>query len=215
MPRYRRHPVHFGNQLEEGLTCRYLTCLAIVFGWISAFAASAADEKGTFAIRGAGLIDCATYLAEREKRSAAYMMMGGWIDGYVTAVNQRAAETYDATSFESTELITEIISLHCKTHLYDRLFSVLNSIVVERWMSRVMKHTPLVDIRSGELHVQLYSETILRVQNRLKKRRLLKTAATGQFDADTIAALAAFQKTINFKPTGFPDQATLWRLLTE
>ena len=100
---------------------RVLICLFMVAGYMPVSARSATVD-GAFAVRGAGVVDCKTFLAEREKRSRAYLMMGGWIDGYLTGVNQYAQDTYDATSFESTELFAQIIADHCKTHPNDRLF---------------------------------------------------------------------------------------------
>ena len=176
----------------------------------------AATQDGKFAIRGAGLIDCRTYLAELEKKSPAYLMMGGWIDGYITGINQYADDTYDVTSFESTELFAELIRNHCQKNPTDRLFPVMRSIVAQRWPSRVTRQSPLVGVKLDQFDVQIYQETIRRIQKRLTDQGLYKGAVTGKFDAPTIAAVAEFQKTLDgFKVTGFPDQATLWALLSK
>jgi len=183
---------------------------------LQAAAASAATENGRYAIRGAGLIDCQTYLDEQEKQSSAYLMMGGWIDGYITGVNQYAEDTYDATSFESTELFAELIRNHCKKHPADRLFPVMNSIVAQRWPHRVTAESPLIGVRLGDKSVQMYKETLERVQQRLADKGYYELPASGKFDQPTISALAAFQKTLeNYEASGFPDQATLWALFAD
>jgi len=176
--------------------------------------AATADEK--YAIRGAGLIDCQTYMTEAEKQSSAYLMIGGWIDGYITGVNQYAADTYDVTSFESTELFAEILNNHCKKNPEDRLFPVINSIIAQRWDSRIKEQTPLVGVKLGEFSVQIYRESIVRMQQRLAEKGFYTAKASGQFDADTITAIASYQETLDgYAATGFPDQATLWALFAE
>lgn len=187
----------------------FLACLAPL-------GAYAADDSGKYSIRGAGLIDCKTFLQEQEKQSPAYLMMGGWIDGYITGINQHASETYDATSFESTELFVEIVKNHCQKNLQDRLFQVINSIIAQRWESRIKRQTPFVSVNLGEQSVRMYRETIVRMQKRLAEKGFFELPATGQFDVATISALASFQETLEgYKATGFPDQATLWALFSQ
>jgi hypothetical protein len=176
----------------------------------------AATESGKYAIRGAGLLDCKTFLEEQQKESKAYLMIGGWIDGYITGINQYAADTYDATSFESTELFAELIENHCKKNPDDRLFPVMNSIVHQRWDSRVTDQSRLVGIQLGEQSVRIYEETLSRIQARLAEKGYFELPVTGQFDAKTITAIAAFQETLEgYEATGFPDQATLFALFAE
>jgi len=201
---------------DTGPTMKRLQIFIIFLASFASLSAYTADNGGKYAIRGAGLIDCQTFLKEQEKQSSAYLMIGGWIDGYITGASQYASETYDATSFESTELFVEIVKNHCRKNSRDRLFSVVNSIIAQRWESRIKKQTPLVGVKLGENSVQIYRETIVRMQERLAEKGFFKLPVTGQFDAETISALASFQKTLKgYKDTGFPDQATLWALFVE
>ncbi|HEX2138442.1 MAG TPA: peptidoglycan-binding domain-containing protein [Woeseiaceae bacterium] len=188
-----------------------LSCAAVL-----PLALPAATDSGEYAIRGAGLIDCRTYLDEQQKQSKAYLMIGGWIDGYITGINQYSKDTYDATSFESTELFAELIKNHCEKNPDDRLFPVVNSIIHQRWASRITEKTPMVGIELGEQRVRIYRETLSRIQKRLAEKGHYELPATGEFDVGTITAIAAFQETLDgYKPTGFPDQATLWALFAE
>ena len=176
----------------------------------------AATGSGEYAVRGAGVIDCKTFLAERKKKSAAYMMMGGWIDGYLTGVNQYAKNTYDATSFESTELFAQIIADHCKTHPNDRLQPIMNSIVRQRWQDRLVKESPFVTITMAGRSTRLYRTTLERVQRKLAQKGLLKSKPTGEYDKATKKAVMAYQKTLSgYEATGFPDQATLFMLFAK
>lgn len=174
--------------------------------------AHAADREGRFSIRGAGLLTCDAFAKERAARSKAYYMIGGWIDGYVTALNQATGDTYDVLSFESTELVAALLDAHCKTHPNDRVFSVINTLVGRLQPRRLEVQSPMVEVRVGERRVVLYQEVLRRSQHALAQRGLYKGPETGTFDDATRKAIAAFQKQTKFEPTGFPDQTTLMRL---
>ena len=63
---------------------------------------------------------------------------------------------------------------------------------------------------------QMYRETLVRIQKNLATRGFYELPASGAFDVDTINGLAAYQNTLDgFEATGFPDQATIWSLLSE
>ena len=190
--------------------------LILIFAGLVPLSGMAADATGKYAIRGAGLVDCKTFLDEQAKQSPAYLMMGGWIDGYINGVSQYAPLTYDVTSFESTELFAEIVKNHCTKNPKLRLYRVINSIIVQRWDNRITAQSALITVQNGENKTQLYQETIIRIQERLAELGHFKLPVTGNFDSATISALASYQKTHKaFKATGFPDQATLWGLLAE
>lgn len=81
----------------------------------------AADEQGQFSVRGAGLVNCEDFVQARQSGDQLYLVGIGWIDDYLTALNEYAADTYDITSFESTEMLVAMINRHCEIHPEDRL----------------------------------------------------------------------------------------------
>ncbi|GMR22524.1 MAG: hypothetical protein BMS9Abin37_0880 [Acidobacteriota bacterium] len=176
--------------------------------------ASAADKDGLFSIRGAGLLTCQTFVQEREAASDAYVMIGGWLDGYVTALNELSLETFDVVPYESTELLTILINRHCKDNPTDLLFAVTNNLLARLFDDRLKISSPHVDIRVELDQTRLYTDTIVRIQASLATKGLLDDEATGQWSIATQNALAEYQKSIGMNSsTGFPDQATLWSLL--
>jgi len=176
--------------------------------------AHAADASGKFSIRGAGLLKCAAFVASREERSDLYYLVGGWLDGYITARNQFQADTYDATTYESSELLLLVMENHCRSHPQDAVFAVVNTLMERIHPERMRAGEPMVTIEEGERRTSLYRQTVHRMRGALAQRGLLEASATGGFDEPVRRALAAFQKQAGFEPTGFPDQATLWRLLS-
>lgn len=186
-------------------------------GWVTLLAlgpfASAADQNGLFAIRGAGLLTCHAFVQEREAASDAYVMIGGWLDGYVTAINELSLETFDVVPYVSTELLTVLINRHCKDNATDIVFAVTNNLLARLFDERLKSSSAYVDVRVGSYQMRLYRDTIERIQTSLAAKGLLDIEATGQWNLATQTALAQYQESIGMNGTGFPDQATLWSLL--
>ena len=174
--------------------------------------AQAADGQGRFALKGAGFLTCGMYLNERAAKSNLYYMVGGWIEGYVSAHNRYTDNTFDVTAFESLELLMRVMEGHCKDHPDDRLYPVVSSMLDTLAGDRLTESTPRVKIDDGTRKALLYRETIRRMQVRLADLGLYKGQADGTFTDATRSAVAAYQADQAFKQTGFPDQATLWRL---
>jgi hypothetical protein len=185
---------------------------ALLCAALTASAAQAADGQGRFAIRGAGLLTCATYVEERAAQSKAYYVVGGWLDGYITALNQFAPDTYDVTTFESTELLALLIDEHCKKHPDDRLFPVANTIFTMLREDRLRAPSASVAVKVGDRQTQLYREVVSRAQRELSRRGVYRGPADGKFSPAVQQALTTFQRQQKLNASGFPDQATLWRL---
>lgn len=188
---------------------RILLCLPLFF----TSGALAVDDAGKFALKGAGFLPCGIYVSEREKRSNIYYMIGGWLEGYLSAYNKYNEDTYDVTSFETLELLLLVMDNHCKANPQDRLYSVINSLIIQIGPKRLQRESPKVEIKNGDRQTVLYRETIRRIQSELTQLGLFKGELDGRYTDATKAALIAFQSDLDFETTGFPDQTTLWRLL--
>jgi len=185
-------------------------CLVLV---THALPVRAEDPNGRFAVKGAGTLPCKVLTAEREKKSNGYFLIGGWLEGYLSAHNRYVDDTFDITSFESTELLLAVIGDHCAKHPEDRLYPVVNAMIAKLADDRLRATSERVQVSDGTRTTMLYQATIRRIQETLAARQLYQGEADGTFSDATKTALAEFQKGINFEATGFPDQATLWRLL--
>jgi hypothetical protein len=176
--------------------------------------AAAADQKGEYGVRGAGLVTCQIYNRQREARSRAYDVIGGWMDGYITAMNQYAGDTYDAAPFETTELYAALISKYCEKHPQTPVFAVLNSLVKYHWKDRIRASSPRVEVVVGKQKARLYVAVIRQIQQRLVQRGFYRGKITDSYSPAVQKAMGAFQGSIRFEPTGFPDEASLWQLFT-
>ena len=136
--------------------------------------AYAADDGGNFAMKGAGFLPCQVYVNEREKKSNIYYMIGGWLEGFVTAHNKYVDDTYDIASFESLELMLLVMDNHCKSNPDDRLYSVINSIIVKLEPDRLRHSSRKVEIEQGERKTALDRETIRRIQAELRIQEITR-----------------------------------------
>lgn len=184
-----------------------VACLLITQG------ANAADQYGQFGVRGAGLISCKIYENERKARADVYLMTAAWVDGYITASNQNLSDTYDIMSFETTELLTEVLAKHCKKNPADIVFAVVKSLLEKLYDDRLQHHSKKTKVVIGDRTVSLYVETMKRIQQRLKAAGFYNGKIDADYGKGMIGAVKSYQESIGFNPTGFPDQATLWRLL--
>ena len=189
--------------------------LALCFVVLHTTTALAADKAGNFALKGAGFLRCQVFVIEREKKSNVYYLIAGWVEGFISAHNKHVEDTYDILSFESLELLLNVIDGHCRPNPNDRLYSVLNSMIIQMTPDRLRQDSPRIEIGEGERKTILYRETIRRIQTRLAGLGLYKGGIDGVFTEDTQSALIAFQSDIGLETTGFPDQTTLWRLLRQ
>jgi hypothetical protein len=182
-------------------------------GLLFAHPVPAADDKGQFGVRGAGLVKCSVYESEREARTQIYQLVGAWMDGYITGSNQHAGDTYDILSFESTEMLAAVVGENCRKNPDATVFAVLRAVVAQASKSRLRTPSTKVEVAIGERKVLLYEEVLKRAQQKLAAAGFYRGAIDGTYNAGTQKAMQAFQTSAKLQPTGFPDQVTLWRLL--
>lgn len=185
----------------------------LLIGLLVSKSSQSADDEGQYGVRGAGLTTCAVYETERNLKSQVYYIIASWMDGYITGTNQWADDTYDIFPFQTTELITSIISSHCQNNPDDRIYPVLNNLMEKISNNRLSKKSSKVDVGAGKRTTKLYAEIVKRIKVKLTQSGYYKGEINSQYDGETIEAMKAFQESLDFNPTGFPDQLTLWRLL--
>jgi hypothetical protein len=85
-----------------------------VFGgllWLST--AVARDMDGQYAVFGVGGEDCATYLVARDRAGAVERRYHQWLAGYLSAVNNAGASTYNILGAKSMVDILDWLEGYC------------------------------------------------------------------------------------------------------
>ena len=176
--------------------------------------ARAADTGGQFVVEGVGRSTCEGFITAKSESSDAYWMFLGWLDGYMTGINQYSPETYDITPWQSQSLVAAVFERFCAKNPEANFFTVANRIIVELRDDRLRESSAPVVAKAGERSIGIYRETLRRVQALLKEGGHYKGEADGLFGPNTQRALESYQKQSGLTVTGLPDQVTLFKLLT-
>ena len=175
----------------------------------------AADSSGHFALRGVGLATCEQFLQASEERQENILLAGGWLEGYMTAVNQLMPKTFDIAPWQNTDTVLALVKHNCERNRDQRFFAVVTAMIQFLAENRLQEQSDRVLAEADGQRVAVYAEVMRDVQQRLIDEGLLQGNADGQFGSKTRAALQEFQKKENIQVTGLPDQVTLWRLLSD
>ncbi len=176
--------------------------------------ARGADPGGQFAVEGIGGSTCESFVATKSESSNAYWMFLGWLDGYMTGINQYSPETYDITPWQSQNLLSVLFEKFCARNPGATFFAVANKMIVELRDDRLRESSAPVVAAVGERSIGVYREILRRVQVLLKEDGHYRGKVDGLFGPNTRRALESYQKQVGLTVTGLPDQATLFKLLS-
>lgn len=175
----------------------------------------AATDKGEFGVKGIGATDCATLVREFKASTPNAMMYGGWLYGYLTAMNQTSADTFDLTPWQDLNTLTNFIVDYCgknpRTSFGQAVFNMTAALKPRRARSASAPRR----IGPKGSSMVLYGETITRIGQALKAKGYYKGAldeSKPQFTEEMSKAVKAFQAHNKLSETGMPDQFTLFRL---
>lgn len=193
------------------MTIRVLALVGVLF---IASTASASDATNRFALRGAGLASCEQFLKAMQERQENVLVAGGWIEGYVTAVNKFTADTFDIAPWQSTQALLGLVTRNCERNPQAGFFQVVDSMIKYLMPARLTAQSERVLVESGDTKFYIYRSTMKNVQEKLISLGHLKGGADGQYGPQTKTALEAYQTAQQLEATGVPDQNTLFKLLT-
>ena len=187
---------------------------AIAAASFSTVSHAAEPTEKSFAVEGAGTLNCSAFLTAREdKSSAEYQRVIGFMEGYLSAANRYEPNTFDLTPWHNAAAFDIILNTHCKDHTEDTLVSVVQRMVTGLRPIRVAQFSPMVEVGDDKNRTIIYETILKRSQAALKSRGLYNGDETGRFSPEMRDALIAFQTKSSLTATGVPDPATLWTLL--
>jgi hypothetical protein len=144
----------------------------------------------------------------------AYARMIGWVEGYMTAANRYVGDTFDLAPWQTPELYGIIIGQHCEKNPDDRLYNVVEKIVVSLAPDRLKQPSDMVSLSVKGRGMLMYTEIIRRAQDALKKQKLYQGEVNGRWDQATQLGFANYQAAVGLQDTGLPDPITLWLLFS-
>ena len=202
---------------------------ALVFSFLVSVSGTllAADAAGKFAVKGVARTTCEHFTKaydEQKDRPNAFVLYTGWLEGYLSALNERTEGTYDLTSFESTSLLTRLVYLNCQRDVSIPFFNVVRRLAAALNSTRIATFSDMVPVEgkvelegqeAREIKLMMYAETIRRVQNNLTSAGYFSDPVDGVYGESTRAAMREYQVANSLTVTGLPDQFTLLKLLRQ
>lgn len=191
-----------------------LILVALFAAALSATSVAAQPTENSFAVEGAGRLDCSAFNAARgNKSSAEYQRMIGFVEGYLSAANRYEPNTFDLTPWHNAAAFDIILKSHCAENKQDTLVSVVQRMVTGLRPFRIAQFSPMVEVGDDRHRTFVYEAILRRSQAALRVRGLYKGDENGKFTPETRNALVMFQRQSSLEATGVPDPATLWTLL--
>ena len=178
--------------------------------------AQAADEQGRFAVRNAGMQRCSDFLQEKAARNMKFAQYLGWIDGYLSAVNQFTPKTYDIVPWGNTLFLAALLENHCKKNPDERFFLAVNKLAAAMRSQRLTEVSELVETTNEKgQKTFVYRSVLKQLQEYLQKRGLYQGQIDGLWGPGTARALKAYQEASKLPVTSLPDQLTLYTIFRD
>lgn len=173
-----------------------------------------ADDKGDFAIKGGGVQPCGAFLTAYEARNTDLALYAGWIDGYLTGLNQSTPDTYDLASWHSVETLIGLLQAACSQSAPERrVIEAFTDVLRLLYPGRVQAQDGMIALVHEGTGMTIYASVLRSAKARLNALGHGAGAEDDSFTPDVVRAIEAFQRARNIPVTGLPDQQTLYLLL--
>ncbi len=188
------------------LTLTLTGCMAL-----ASFSAIAADKDGRFAIKGVGVAKCSQFV-EHVKQSKNLAEFGGWISGYLSAMNRMQDKTYDLAPWQDTQMLVLGIATFCQQNPDAQVHLAVATMAKSMEAERIKAHESLMALKQGDKVELIYRSVLKTVQTKLKAKGY-KITTDGVYGTSTQEALKAFQRSKKLEATGLPDAITIQQLM--
>jgi len=173
----------------------------------------AADKNGQFFSRGLGARTCQDYVDARAKGAATYFLYRSWLNGYLSAYNQFAPETYDIAPNATIDGLAAAVHSVCRKNPKQKVWTAAYGLTQALRPKRLFLKSEIVSATAGKQSVTLYRTTMMQVQQALKTQGYKVGQPDGIFGNRTRQALAAYQQKHKLPVTGLPDGPTRAKLM--
>jgi len=175
---------------------------------------AAVDKNERFAIKGVGANSCAVFREMSAKDPEAYRQFGGWMNGYISALNETTPETFDLINFEDADTLIAYVSNYCLENPEHRFMFAVKGVAAALERSKITEQGQYI-VFNGIDQVSLHQQTLDWVVRELTALEYLPPEALDIQSQRTIIAkaLKSYQKDNSLPETGLPTQETLVRLL--
>lgn len=165
-----------------------------------------------FVIKGAGTQKCSLYVGFIDKKSVKVNLFAGWLEGYLTAVNEYNENIYDITSFQSIRLIMKLVYAHCQSHSESSFYVVTKKLVQSFLPLSLNSKSELVVLAYNNKKIFSYVSILKKAKEKLKLLGYRVSSNEKILTKGDIKSIIKFQGENYIAMTGLPDEATLMKL---
>ena len=177
--------------------------------------AQESDAKPTFAVKGAGLARCSDFLTAVENRDPQRFLFGGWLQGYISAINEAEDSMYDLVPWQSFATLGSLMVQICEQSPDTRYRNAAVQLLRTFRAGKLDQYSEPVSISGGERDIRLPAAVLERAQARLAALGHYAGDADGLWGPQSEQAFKAFQESRGIPVSGLPTQQTLFVLLTQ
>ena len=190
-------------------------CAALLLAGLTPAGAHAAGPDGNFAVKGAGLETCKTYLTARDEQAAEYLVFRTWLNAFITAYNMQTPETHDVAPMHTIGQLAAALARVCQETPEEPVVNAAVGVVNGLAPARTTRPSETVETRANGTTVSLPANLLARVQRALKAEGLYTGPIDAKYGPGTASALEAFQEQAGLEVTTLPDRATVLRLMRQ
>lgn len=173
----------------------------------------AIDKNGKFAVKGVGNTSCETFREAIENNESQKYLFAGWLNGYITGQNQHWPETFDVSSWETVETLSNYIYHYCGKNQKLSYFQASTQMLNELFDNRVKEFVGAEEVNVNGATVNVYKQVVVEVQKSLLELGLFKGPTDGKLSEDLYQAIMIFNKNNDIDSKSYFDQRTLHTLL--
>ena len=173
----------------------------------------AADRNGEFFSRGLGIATCQKYLDDKAGNTELYLYYRSWLNGYLTAYNQMAEDTFDIAPNATVETLAAAMEKICRDDPKRPFWAAASALTRAVQSNRLTAKPEMLTVSAGEQSMNIDRATLRRVQEALKALGYKVGVVDGLYGRNTRQALESYQRASQLTVTGLPDDATRAKLL--
>ncbi|MEM7406363.1 MAG: peptidoglycan-binding protein [Pseudomonadota bacterium] len=174
-----------------------------------AWSAHARDKDGAFAVKGVGSLTCREFVTQHGQRGARLSNYVGWIDGFMTGINQHTPETFDLAPWQGGSLLAYAVAGYCRRAPEESFYKAVRGLAQTLYTNRLTDASDVLVASTADAQVFVYATVLTDVRSALIEMGHLAQPIDGAFDNETAAALRRFQRSKGLPESGLPDQQTL------
>ncbi len=146
-----------------------LSILSILFAVAVVLPSFAADQNGSFVVKGVGTQTCADFVETAKQGSRELSQYLGFINGYTSAFNEMNDKTFDVWRWQTTDTILLLLLRRCDRQPEINFGAALATLTRYFFESRIESNVPVKRVGNEDKGFFLYEPVYAELEALLQK----------------------------------------------